>query len=291
MALAFDRDEYVPPKTVAEMEEKYAPVLKVIDDGTQDFIVWGWDRAIRRKLLKLGADKEKLPSDEQLDDIRRFSSREFCVEFCENFYKIFNRTEIIVPNNMRVLDEGTTETDLGDEPVIIKQLWSSSGRGNRVVTNSLNPKPNVLSQRCVVDKFYNKTLDFAMEFQVEEDDVKFLGYSVFSANREGKYKFNYVAQQKELEAMILKKCTATKTELDNIRDTHISLLKVKLRGRYKGPVGIDMLVTTNGLVHPCIELNLRMNMGILALAFFLRFGNDRLREMSLDSLLDFISTL
>jgi hypothetical protein len=43
---------------------------------------------------------------------------------------------------------------------------------------------------------------------------------------------------------------------------------------YHGPVGIDMLKTADGRIHPCIEINLRMNMGILALLLHERYGSD-----------------
>ena len=30
---------------------------------------------------------------------------------------------------------------------------------------------------------------------------------------------------------------------------------------YEGPLGIDMLVTSQGIIHPCVEINLRNTMG------------------------------
>ena len=41
---------------------------------------------------------------------------------------------------------------------------------------------------------------------------------------------------------------------------------------YRGPVGIDMLKTADGHIHPCLEINFRMNMGILALLLHERYG-------------------
>ena len=43
-------------------------------------------------------------------------------------------------------------------------------------------------------------------------------------------------------------------------------------GGYWGPVGIDMLKTADGHIHPCLEMNFRMNMGILALLLYEKYG-------------------
>jgi hypothetical protein len=37
-------------------------------------------------------------------------------------------------------------------------------------------------------------------------------------------------------------------------------------------VGIDMLKTADGRIHPCLEMNFRMNMGILAFLLHERYG-------------------
>ena len=39
-------------------------------------------------------------------------------------------------------------------------------------------------------------------------------------------------------------------------------------GRYEGIVGIDMMVVRGGLIHPCVEINLRMNMGVVAMKLY-----------------------
>ena len=293
MALAHNREDYTPPRVVTEMEEKYAPIMEVLDEGESDFLVWGWDKTIRKKLQLIGVSTEKLPTNQELEDIRHFSSREFCVEYTERFYQDIGAGDnkgiitSVVPNNMRMVSAISQEDERKDT-VICKQLWSSSGRGNRII----KPTDRLpFSTPFIIDTFYDKILDFAMEFMIKDGGVEFLGYSVFCTNNEGKYKFNYVASQSDLEDLIKQKSGSGKDVLDTIRDTHIKRLKQDLAGRYDGPIGIDMLTTTDGLIHPCVELNLRMNMGILALTFFRRFGCERLREMSLDSLLDVLPFL
>lgn len=44
-----------------------------------------------------------------------------------------------------------------------------------------------------------------------------------------------------------------------------SLLSPFLPSFYSGPIGVDMLITRDGLIHPCVEINFRMTMGWVAL--------------------------
>ena len=67
--------------------------------------------------------------------------------------------------------------------------------------------------------------------------------------------------------------------LGDLKNAHLQMLKHHLAGKYTGFVGIDMMaVDMNGKrkCHPCVEINLRMNMGIVAMEVYRR----RLRDGS-----------
>lgn len=51
-----------------------------------------------------------------------------------------------------------------------------------------------------------------------------------------------------------------------IIDAQKTILQSMIAPRYSGPVGIDMLATADGHINPCVEINLRMTMGMVALA-------------------------
>jgi hypothetical protein len=159
--------------------------------------------------------------------------------------------------------------------LIFKSPWSSSGRGVFVGDwrdeRARTRLQGFLSSQggFVTDRFYaDKVLDFAMEFFICEDHtVEFLGYSVFHAAESGAYGYNYVESQQEL----LQRIGADEALLQRLIDYHKEHLS---QIAYHGPVGIDMLKTADGRIHPCIEINLRMNMGILALLLHERYGSD-----------------
>lgn len=305
MALASDASEYMPPKRIQEMEAEYWRILELIADEddivlspdmmkgsfrdlafagsekTVEVCPWGWSRSIRNKFRRLGLPCSLLPDDDYLDRLRRFSSREFCARYREEF----SECDGCVDNMMRIAHNAD---DVGKHyPLMLKALWSSSGRGNRVVHNDDELQRGGIKYPCLVDVFYDKVLDFAMEFRVCESHVEYLGLSVFKASSEGRYELNVVDSQKNLELLIGEALRDDSADiLAILKDRHLQLLSEHLAGQYAGPVGIDMMVVDvdgKRLVHPCVELNFRMNMGILAIEIQKRYGSE-VKAISLDIL-------
>ena len=153
---------------------------------------------------------------------------------------------------------------------ILKSPWSSSGRGNIVIDS---PEAFEESRKRIeriireqggisVEPFYaNKALDFAMEFWIGDEGVRFLGYSVFFTDETGHYGGNWVESQEQLSERI-----QLPSELLESLITHHKQALAELP--YRGPVGIDMMRMDDGRVHPCVEINFRMTMGLLALLLY-----------------------
>ena len=306
MALAANDDNYTPTAIVRQMEHDLAllPTLfaksgdciaesgsKFIYDCLGNKLInykencipfpWGWNRSVRNYFLKLGILKSNMPSDEELDWIRTFSCRSFHAKIISLFLKdrcILEMKKSFVGNYMEFcnsVDNCRNEM----MPMIFKLPWSSSGRGNFVATE-MNEK-NVTRLKGFInnqggflkDVFYNKLLDFAMEFYIFSDgNVQFVGYSLFQADENGKYGGNLVESQDVIEKMITDKMS-DENILRITKNVYLHLLKMAMAGKYTGFVGIDMMVvdTPDGRkCHPCVEINPRMNMGIVALAAYLR---------------------
>ena len=305
MALAANVRQYVPPKRIQQMETELAALARVWE-GTRFAGPWGWSLAAKQRYRQMGVAETLLPPDAYLSELRRLSSRQFACGYTEDLLKEI-RDERLLGSEMRWCDKnsienllsanvitmwgtsnsrcgahrnadvGHTDSGLREAPhsLIFKSPWSSSGRGVFVSSewdaHTQARLQGFLSSQggFVADRFYaDKVLDFAMEFFISEDHtVEFLGYSVFRAAGSGAYGYNYVESQQELlqridaDAALLSKLIAYHQE-------HLSQLA------YHGPVGIDMLKTADGSIHPCIEINLRMNMGILALLLHERYGSD-----------------
>ena len=265
MALAADVREYTPPKRIRLMEEQLQDLAHCWEEGP-----WGWSMAAKQRYLKMGIGEELLPSDEWLKEVRRLASREFSCQYLKELLKAVP-SERLLGREMRFC----TDIDEEKKDRIYKSLWSSSGRGiftaDGLSRDHLRERlEGLLSAQggYVEDRFYeNKLQDCAMEFKVEaEDKVEFLGYSVFKAERNGTYQYNIVESQQTLRRMIGVE--------DDLLEALIEYHKTEFgRTAYRGYVGIDMLTTEDGCLHPVVEINFRMNMGILALMLYEKYGS------------------
>ncbi len=267
MALAANVRQYFPPKRIQQMEEDLCDLAKCWDEGP-----WGWSLCTKQRYKKMGISEEDLPSDEWLDEVRKLSSREYACGYIKDLIAELKDNRL-VGQEMHFTTQLPALPLRGAGGSIFKSPWSSSGRG---VFTSHNLSEEQIIKKLqgfintqggyAVDRFYEKELDFAMEFYVHKDHtVDFLGYSVFHAEESGAYGYNLVEDQHTLKSYISKDCDL----LDALIDYHKSHLGLT---SYYGPVGIDMLLCKDGRIHPCIEINLRMNMGILAILLFNKYG-------------------
>lgn len=298
MALATNVRQYFPPRHIQQMEADLSLLARLWDEGP-----WGWSLAMKQRYLRMGIPEDDLPTDEWLAELRRLSSREFAVAYYQRLTKVFEEESRLLPcqawfvsekgqgagGKRNVLDwlsymqkDEVTSCSLPLTPsnsFILKAPWSSSGRGNIVVdgfpvaTNTAQRIQHIIHEQggIVVEPFYeDKVLDFAMEFDIKADGTQFLGYSVFDADKMGHYGGNRVESQDEL----LKQIGLPDELLQRLVCYHQQELS---RLSYRGPVGIDMMRLRDGRVHPCVEMNFRMTMGLLALTLYNKgITNDQL---------------
>lgn len=283
MALAANVRQYFPPKRIQQMEEELRDLAMCWDEGP-----WGWSQATKMQYRKMGIGEDELPTDEWLDEVRRLSSREYACHYMKEMLEEIDDERLVrhPTRFLTTIDEEMMKVVEGGEEMIFKSPWSSSGRG---VFTTHNLPAELVRKKLqgflnsqggyAADRFYNKVCDFAMEFFINENhEVDFLGYSVFQAAENGAYGYNYVESQEELK----KRIGADDDLLEMLIEYHKTHLG---KTSYHGPVGIDMITIqpsdskmVNGkclngkCLHPCIEINLRMNMGILAILLYNKYG-------------------
>ncbi len=286
MALAANLRQYTPPRHIQQMEADLVGLARFWDEGP-----WGWSLATKQYYLRKGIPERELPTDEWLAEHRRLSSREFAVVYylrlneelrikneelesvllpCQaHFCFSLNEVQSSIFRSATTGDACVAQRSKNVQCSILKSPWSSSGRGNVVVRGEMDEPTQRRIRKTiqeqggiVVEPFYaDKELDFAMEFWADGSSTRFLGYSVFSADEMGHYGGNYVESQDEL----LKRISLPNELLQRLIDYHQRELS---RLSYRGPVGIDMMRLSDGRVHPCVEINFRRTMGLLALALY-----------------------
>lgn len=161
------------------------------------------------------------------------------------------------------------------ENIVVKAPWSSSGKGilfipkgemtykeEEVLSGILHKQGYVMVERRL-----NRVLDFALEFEMDYSFyLNFLGYSVFHTSKRGEYEGNIVAAESHLRKIIVG--YIGDKMLDTVREELALILASEFRGKYTGCFGVDMMIYEDieghFRIHPCVEINLRYNMGIVA---------------------------
>ena len=231
-------------------------------------IPWGWNASVRRYLYQKGVPLIALPSDDKLKRWRMMASRERIAECLAELLHMPSCCGESV--NLYNLKDCQNYVD-NHGHAVLKAPWSGSGRGllwcERGYTQTVAGWcSNVLCrQGCVVAApVYDKVEDFAMEFQSDgHGNIRFVGYSLFQTNARGAYRGNILLSNSDFE-----KWMAQYISVKTLLQIRVAVQNVlaKLCASYIGFLGVDMMVcrAEKFLVHPCVEINLRMNMGIIA---------------------------
>ena len=156
----------------------------------------------------------------------------------------------------------------------------------------MNWAKNVIAQQqgIILEPYYNKVKDFAMEFYVEEDGVKYCGLSVF-LSLHGAYTGSIIANEDKKRSLLGQFINIE--VLDTIRESLTSLLEQNVKGKYKGPLGVDMMIVESKYssdsitvcysIHPLVEVNLRRTMGHVALSLYDEIkAQDKVMQVTFD---------
>ena len=230
---------------------------------------WGWSPALVHRLgdaACTGVDVEA---------VRRLSSRQTAVNLLPKLRVEGTEGESFW---LTSVDEVCSFAAM-HEKVLLKAPWSGSGKGIQPLCGQ--PDDNlkgwirrvIVSQGGVVgEPFYDKVKDFAMEFLVTDEGVRFAGSSLFEADARGIYKENLLASDEAIGAVLAE--YVGEVLLHRLQRLLAVELEACLGDTYRGYLGVDMMVVRKAgsyAVHPCVEVNLRMNMGVVSRLFFDRY--------------------
>ncbi|MBQ9561156.1 MAG: hypothetical protein IJV10_02620 [Prevotella sp.] len=266
IALAEDSAGYVPPKAAQRLRKDLQWIASLWkEDGK--VTVWGWDKAIVKELKQQGVPTEQLPTDEQLDAIRKLSNRSLAVEMLADLRDMDGTTghsEVCYTLD----DVMASKERFGD--TIVKAPWSSSGRGVKEFTihNSQFIVNTIAKQGTVIaEKKCDRVRDFAIEYSIDRHgEVNCKGLSLFDTSL-GAYKGNMLLE--EDEKLNILAGYVDKELIKQVSGRIKQFLSPRLKGSYEGPFGVDMMICRSAdgyLLNPCVEINLRRTMGHVALA-------------------------
>lgn len=236
-------------------------------------IPWGWSPQIKRRLNVMGFG-DILPSDDCIAKIRGISNRKSSITILKALQDAGFDTPPL-PLYYTNPDD-VAEFVNNRSRCVVKAPWSGSGKGiawgiGRVETPMEHFYKGVIKRQggVVCEEFLDGRVEFAMEFFTDGNSIVFAGYSLFSSFK-GSYSGNVLASNREIENFLSR--FVPSGELARIKDALPAIMCRLLQSNgYKGYFGIDMMIYEkdgNLRFAPCMELNLRMNMGMAARIFF-----------------------
>ena len=245
------------------------PMSQIADLGSCRIHPWGWDATLRHQLSALGISPEFLPTDEQLEWIRHLSHRRVTIAVHRALGEAFSPcpVELTTPDDVSAF--------MASHPgCYLKMPWSGSGKGiyrvidphgdnhvPRWIDGALRRQGSLL---CEVG--LNRLQDFAIECLIDNGKTLLTGYSVFDSDFHSQFGAGRVAPKEELHQFLLNQYPA----LDQVVDNVLMAIDSIIAPHYHGPLGIDMMLykRENGEIalNPCVEVNLRMTMGMVTAA-------------------------
>lgn len=236
-----------------------------------DLAPWGWSRYTRTLLNEAGMHVKQTYDDEALDRIRTLSHRSISIRV----NTLIGEQGISIPplpvearSFGDVVALSRDYERMGYRGVVVKLPWSCSSRGvvmadsERVAAISGQLEGMIRRQGSVmVEPWLERGSDFAMLFESDgEGSVAFRAVSTFVTDIMGRYGGNVIGHQEALKAIVGELPHELVQAVENALGDVIG-------HDYKGWLGVDMMRYTHdrfSCIAPCVEVNLRMTMGVAA---------------------------
>ena len=249
-------------------------VDRVNPQDVSEIKVWGWNQSLCYTLSKEGFAKSLLPTPERLSAISLLTERKTAWEAMKWLRERLPDADFpIAPRLVSSTDEILEFLQQYDE-ITLKSPLSESGKGvyfaKEIESHSIRGwiertlrKQNYL----VCEPRYDVVKNFAMEFECGDDGVDFLGYSLFETNGKS-YLRNLLMLDDDIERILTQYISYD--ILDRLKSLLLEFIVEKISPFYHGYLGVDMFIfdSKTPKLYPCIEINLRPTMGLIAHEFY-----------------------
>lgn len=226
---------------------------------------WGWNHALRRKLVDNGVPESSLPSLRYLDLIRKLAHRRTTIQLTSE-WNLLTGLEVDLPAQL-FCEEECMKFLSRNPGCWMKAPWSSSGRG--VINTSADMSDDLVGQWCrgiirrqgsvMAETGADKIADFATEWKLLDGKAEFLRLSSFSTSNRGKYIANDRSSQSQLMENFDR---ISNIPIQKVIQFQKKIIRDGLQG-YNGLLGVDMIVERDGSLRPFVEVNLRRTMGMI----------------------------
>ena len=273
LCIANGDENFVPPRSAMGFAKENIDLsehLKRPNKQRRKIIPWGWNHALKKRLINEGVDPATLPSEEELQFIRTHSRREFALDVHSQLN--CGDSQVIGPG-YRIVATSVSEIEAfisTNGSAVLKSPLSGSGKGLRFVRDMLSESDEGWCRRTldkqrsvIVERRFEIIKECAMLFECHHEGIDFIGYSLFES-RNGAYSRNILASNEDIEDIITG--YISRDTLTGIRESLRAILTETLVGHYEGFLGVDQMIcqTDSPVLIPVSEINLRMTMGLIA---------------------------
>lgn len=264
------------------------PIFADINDALKnpDFIAapknwlrpWGWSPAAHRLLEPLKASChnsfQNSPVASWLPEHRELFSRKTALLLLQYILHNSGLSSLLPKSILPQICLTTSEVENLSEryPLMVKQPWSSSGRGLQKISQ-LPPGKMVLQKvggmlktqgYVMAEPLLDKVADLGLLYEITEAGIVFTGISRFFTDNKGQYQGNHLKKRQSTEDGILS--DFIESTIQTLPPWHIKGLQAMNVGNfYRGPLGIDLLIYRDDRhalkLHPVVEINWRATMG------------------------------
>lgn len=258
--------------TVRDLYDLPGDVCATVPGHITEGAPWGWSRNAVRLLTDAGMTRELLPDDTVLARRRALSHRRTAIRI--NAALAEQLAMPLPPPAIEAFDTDTVFKAVagygGD--AVIKAPYSSSGRGiidTRTCRQSQLAAmlPGLLRRQgsVTVEHALDRIEDFAMLFEMRGGVARLCGLSQFETAG-GAYTGNILVSDDVIRQHIMQQTDDGMYE--RVAALMPGILADILGDACDGPCGVDMMAYRDSdgtrRLAPCIELNLRMTMGVFA---------------------------
>ena len=273
LCIANGDENFVPPRSAmgfAKDNIDLSEYLKRPNKQRRQIIPWGWNHALKKRLINEGIDPATLPSEEELQFIRTHSRREFALDVHS---RLISEDKQVIGPDYRIVATSVSEIEAfisANGSAVLKSPLSGSGKGIRFVRERLSESDKGWCRRTlekqgsvIVERRFDIIKECAMLFECHHEGIDFIGYSLFES-RNGAYSRNILASNEDIEGIIAG--YISQDTLNTIRKKLLAVLTDALVGHYEGFLGVDQMIcqTDSPIFIPVSEINLRMTMGLIA---------------------------
>ncbi|MDI9521754.1 MAG: hypothetical protein QM237_00605 [Bacteroidota bacterium] len=263
-------------KELFDLKVSLIPMSSLASYPDAVIVPWGWNPSLVRTLQASGVSECQLPSMEELEQLWGYTHRRHAVETLAALRSLDERLTG-EPRYVTSVEELLAYLELVPGDKVLKMPLSGSGKGLIWILGGITDKQVDWCRRVirgqggvVVEPIWDRIRDFAMEFWLDNGTAKFAGYSLFQTAASGAYMGNELLTDARIEELLGSYLPISL--FHQLRESLLQLLSNRFP-RYRGYVGVDMMVCATSeeyKAHPCVEINMRMNMGVVSHTFYER---------------------